>query len=61
MQNSGLFAKPSLGNQPRKQPSRSKLKDYYDIDTDADIDLDMDFLQRLMREEGSMRSERRSR
>ena len=61
MQNLGLLAKPSLGNQPRKQPSRSKLKDHYDINTEADIDLDMDILQRLMREEDSTRSERRSR
>ena len=61
MQNPGLLAKPSLGNQPRKQPSRSKLKDYYDINTEADIDLDLDFVQRLMREEDSTRSERRSR
>ena len=55
------FAKPSLVSQARKQPSRSKLKDHYDINTEADMDLDLDILQRLMHDEESTRSERRSR
>ena len=60
MQSSAVYAKPSLASsQPRKQPSRSKLKSHYDINTEADIDFDMDFLQRFMREEDSTRSERR--
>ncbi|CAF9919595.1 hypothetical protein IMSHALPRED_004666 [Imshaugia aleurites] len=55
------LAKPSHVSQPRKQPSRSKLKDHYDINTEADMDLDLDVLQRLMRDEESTRSEKRSR
>lgn len=58
IRSSAAFAKPSLMSQPRRQPSRSKLKDHYDINTEADIDLDMDFLQHFMREEDSTRSER---
>ena len=59
--NSGLVAQTGLVGQPRKQPSRSKLKDHYDINTEADTDLDFDILQRLMREEDSTRSEKRKR
>lgn len=60
IRSSAAFAKPRLMSQPRRQPSRSKLKDHYDINTEADIDLDMDFLQHFMREEDSTRSERPS-
>lgn len=56
-----LFVRPSPVIDPTTRPSRSKLKDYYDIDTEADMDLDLDVLQRLMRDEESTRSERRSR
>ncbi|KAM0798465.1 hypothetical protein BDR22DRAFT_891258 [Usnea florida] len=51
----------SLPRQPTKQPSRTKLKDHYDIDTEADMDLDLDFLQYVMREEETTRSEMRGR
>lgn len=61
MQNPGLLVKSSFIGQPRKQPSRSKLKDHYDINTEADVDLDFDVLQRLMREEDGTRSEWRGR
>ena len=55
------FAKPGSAGRPRKRPSRSKLKDHYDINTEADMDLDLDVLQHLMRDEEGTRSERRSR
>ena len=61
IQSSAAFAKRSSIGQSRKEPSRSKLKDHYDINTEADIDLDMDFLQHIMREDDSTRSELRSR
>ena len=51
----------SLLARPRKQPSRTKLKDHYDIDTEADMDFDLDDIQYFMREEGHTRSERRHR
>ena len=51
----------SLPRQPTKQPSRTKLKDHYDINTEADMDLDLDFLQYVMRDEETTRSERRGR
>ena len=51
----------SLPRQPTKQPSRTKLKDHYDIDTEADMDLDLDFLQYMMRDEETTRSEMRGR
>ena len=51
----------SLPRQSTKQPSRTKLKDYYDIDTEADMDLDLDLLQYMMREEETTRSEMRGR
>ena len=60
-QSSSPLAGPNLVRQPSKQPSRSKLKAYYGINTEADTGLDFDILQRLMREEDSTRSERRSR
>ena len=49
----------SLPVRPTKQPSRTKLKDYYDIDTEADMDIDLDDIQYYMREEGHTRSEGR--
>ena len=49
------------GQQARKQSSRSKLKDHYDINTEADTDLDFDNLQRFMREEDCTRTEKRRR
>lgn len=52
---------PSLPARPRKQPSRTKLKDHYDIDTEADMDFDLGDLQYFMREEEHTRSERRRR
>ncbi len=51
----------SLPTRPTKQPSRTKLKDHYDINTEADMDIDLDNIQYLMREEGHTRSERRHR
>ena len=51
----------SLPRQPTKQPSRTKLKDHYDIDTEADMDLDLDFLQYVMRDDENTRSEMRGR
>ena len=50
-QSSVILVKLSLVGQPRKEPSRSKLKDPCDINTEADIDLDQDILHRAMREE----------
>ena len=52
---------PSLLARLKKQPSRTKLKDHYDIDTEADMDIDLDDIQYFMREEGHTRSERRHR
>ena len=52
---------PSLLARPKNQPSRTKLKDHYDIDTEADMDIDLDDIQYFMREEGHTRSERRHR
>lgn len=46
----------SLPARSTKQPSRTKLKDHYDIDTEADMDIDLDDLQYFMREEGHTRS-----
>ena len=51
----------ALPRQPTKQPSRTKLKDHYDINTEADMDLDLDFLQYMMRDEETTRSEMRGR
>ena len=51
----------SLPRQPTKQSSRTKLKDHYDINTEADMDIDLDFLQHLMRDEETTRSEMRGR
>lgn len=51
----------SLPVRPTKQPSRTKLKDHYDIDTEADMDIDLDDIQYFMREEGHTRSEGRRR
>ena len=51
----------SLPRQPTKQPSRTKLKDHYDINTEADMDLDLDLLQYMMRDEETTRSEMRGR
>lgn len=51
----------SLPARPTKRPSRTKLKDHYDIDTEADMDIDLDDIQYFMREEGHTRSERRRR
>lgn len=51
----------SLPARPTKQPSRTKLKDHYDIDTEADMDFDLGDIQYYMREEGHTRSERRRR
>ena len=47
----------SLLVRPTKQPSRTKLKEYYDIDTEADMDIDLDDIQHYMREEEHTRSE----
>lgn len=47
----------SLPIRPTKQPSRTKLKGYYDIDTEADMDIDLDDIQYYMREEEHTRSE----
>lgn len=49
----------SLPIRPTNQPSRTKLKDYYDINTEADMDVDLDNVQYYMREEGHTRSEGR--
>ena len=51
----------SLPRHPTKQPSRTKLKDHYDINTEADMDLDLDLLQYIMRDEETTRSEMRGR
>lgn len=51
----------SLLATPTKQPSRTKLKDHYDIDTEADMDINLDHIQYFMREEGHTRSEKRRR
>ena len=51
----------SVPRQPTKQPSRTKLKDHYDINTEADMDLDLDILQYLMRDDETTRSEMRGR
>ena len=64
MQATGLFrgitpSSPPI--RPTKQPSRTKLKDYYDIDTEADMDIDLDDIQYYMREEEHTRSEGRHR
>ena len=50
-----------LPARPTKQPSRTKLKEHYDIDTEADMDIDLDDIQYFMREEDHTRSERRRR
>ena len=50
-----------LPARPTKRPSRTKLKDHYDIDTEADMDIDLDDIQYFMREEGHTRSEKRRR
>ena len=57
----GHNSSSSLPRQLTKQPSRTKLKDHYDIDTEADMDLDLDFLQYVMRDEEATRSEMRGR
>ena len=51
----------TLPKRPTKQPSRTKLKDYYDIDIEADMDIDLDDIQYYMREEEHTRSEGRRR